>query len=240
MLTPAQIEMLRHYDSPTICNAIERFNIRPYSEGFLHYKIKPQLPYPFPMIGYAATAKFKASTPPTTEAPAVPMIQFYRYMQKISRPSIAVFEDTEYPDSVSAVCGEVMSMIMQSLGCVGLVTNGGVRDMREVQGLGFGYFATEIMVSHAYLHCIDYNCPVNLLGTTVNPNDLLFCDDQGIVIIPEEIIPDLPKACADVAGIEVPVIALCKNAILNQKEMNCDILENELDKWLSFIAPPQK
>ncbi len=240
MITKEQLEMLRHYDSPTICNAIERFNLRPYNEGFLHYKIRQQLPFPGPMIGYAATAKFTARKPAEPGEPLVPMIDYYRYLQKVGRPSIAVFEDVDYPDSVSAVCGEVMALIHQAMGCVGLVTNGGVRDMREVRGLGFGYFSTEIMVSHAYLHCIDYNCPVNMLGTTVNPNDLLFCDDQGIVIIPEEVIPDLPAACADVSGIETATIALCKDAILNQKELDCDQLEKELTRWLGHIAPPKK
>lgn len=236
MVTAQQLAALKKYDSPTICNAIERFNIRSYAEGYLHYAVKAQIPCPSPMIGYAATAKFTAKAPATPDQPAVPMIDYYRWLQKMPRPNIAVFQDLDYPQCKSAMFGEVMALIHTAVGCSGVVTNGGLRDIKEVSAMDFGYFGTDIMVSHAYLHCVEYNCPVDILGTTVRPEDLLFCDNYGIVVIPEEIVPELPKACAFVAGVEAPVIAMCKDAILNEKELDCDKLETELSQWFQAIG----
>ncbi len=51
MLTHAQIEGLRTFDTPTICNAIERFGLRSKIEGNMSPEIKCILPYGKTMIG---------------------------------------------------------------------------------------------------------------------------------------------------------------------------------------------
>ena len=44
MLTPEQIQALRQVDTPTICNAIETFNISGRVEGFMGMAIRCLLP----------------------------------------------------------------------------------------------------------------------------------------------------------------------------------------------------
>jgi hypothetical protein len=63
VLTVEQLEELRRFDSPTVCNALERFKLRPRSEGFLPPSIRSLLPYDKPFIGYASTAKFSTAAP---------------------------------------------------------------------------------------------------------------------------------------------------------------------------------
>lgn len=233
MITLEQMEALRRYDSPTICNAMETFNIRSRIEGYLHYSIKAQFPCERPIIGYAAPAKFVTSR----EGEGIPLSAYFRYVQSCPAPSIAVFQDMDYPDCKAAMIGEVMSTALKAVGCEACVTNGGVRDMKEVRALNFGYFSTGVMVSHGYLRCVEYGTPVELMGVTVNPGDLLFCDDQGIVIIPESVVADLPAACAQVAGVEAATLALCREAILYNKKLDCDKLDEIMGKYLSDIAP---
>ena len=47
-LTMAQFEALRAIDSPTVANAIERFEIRPRTEGYAGYDLRCQ----FPALGH--------------------------------------------------------------------------------------------------------------------------------------------------------------------------------------------
>ncbi|MDR1626804.1 MAG: RraA family protein [Spirochaetia bacterium] len=227
MLTVEQLEELKQFDSPTICNAIERFNVRSKVEGWLSHKITQVIPYEGPMVGYASTAKFATAKAP--EKP-LPMEGYFRHIQATPRPSISVQEDLE-PEVVAALWGEVNCHIHMSLGSLGTVTNGGVRDLKEAKALGFRYHASCVAVSHGYIHIEDCNCPVNLFGLTIRPGDLLFCDNQGVVTIPHEVADKLAEACRKIIAAEFPVIRFCKDAITAGKEI--DIAE--LLKWQAVM-----
>jgi hypothetical protein len=55
---------LSKYDTPTICNVVELFDIRPRTEGYMNGSIHSCFPHMPPMVGYAVTAKFRALDSP--------------------------------------------------------------------------------------------------------------------------------------------------------------------------------
>ena len=60
----ALLSALAKFDTPTICNVIELFDVRPRNRGYMNHRVKccfPELP---PMVGYAATAAFRSDAPP--------------------------------------------------------------------------------------------------------------------------------------------------------------------------------
>ena len=61
---PADLELLRSYDTPTICNVIELFAIRPRHTGYLDDRIRACFPEMPPMVGFACTATFRSAAPP--------------------------------------------------------------------------------------------------------------------------------------------------------------------------------
>ncbi len=230
ILTTAQLEGLRTFDTPTIANAIERFGVRSRTEGAMTPEIKCILPYGKTMIGYACTAKISAVNPPTPEQSEMWM-KYYAKLQSTPRPSIAVVEDID-PTPVGSFWGEVNATVHKSLGCVGTITNGGVRDLNEVGPLGFGFFAKSLLVTHGYIHLEDFDCPVTIGGVTVNPSDLLATDRHGVVLIPKDIAPQLAEACQKAANAEMPVLEGCRRAIAEGKEVNLD----ELKQWRAEMA----
>jgi regulator of RNase E activity RraA len=208
MLTKEQLEELREFDSPTVSNAIESFDIRLRTEGFMGPEIKCIIPYQKPMIGYACTAKMSALTPPTPEQAEL-IYDYYANVKATPSPSIAVIQDID-PSPIGSFWGEVHSSVHKALGCVGVITNGGVRDLNEVEALEFGYFASCVLVSHAYDHIEQYDCPVKIGGLTVHPGDLLHADKHGVVLIPHEIAPELAQACRRALYAEEPVVKGCR------------------------------
>ena len=56
-------DALRQYDSPTVCNSIELFGVRPNERGFMGGDIKAQFPEMPPAVGYATTATFRSAKP---------------------------------------------------------------------------------------------------------------------------------------------------------------------------------
>src|SRR5207248_9818588 len=50
------LKLLTQYDTPTICNVIELFEVRPRETGFMDGRIRACFPEMPPIAGYAATA----------------------------------------------------------------------------------------------------------------------------------------------------------------------------------------
>ncbi|MHC1758976.1 MAG: RraA family protein [Negativicutes bacterium] len=230
MLTQAQIEGLRTFDTPTIANAIEMFALRSKTEGIMTPEIKCILPYGKTMIGYACTAKISSMDPATSEQSKLWM-KYYAKVQSTPRPAIAVHEDMD-PTPVGSFWGEVNTTVHKSLGCVGTITTGGVRDLNEVESLRFGYFASCILVTHAYIHVEEYDCPVKVGGLTINQDDLLAADRHGVVLIPGEIAHQLADACKRISDAELPVLDGCRKAFAEGREVNL----KELEQWRAEMA----
>src|SRR3954451_19945752 len=64
MISAAVLAMLAKYDTPTICNVIELFEVRPNSAGYMDGRIRAAFPEMPPMVGFAATATFRSACPP--------------------------------------------------------------------------------------------------------------------------------------------------------------------------------
>ena len=206
-------ELLREFDSPTVSNAIESFCVRENSQGIISPRVKEILGYGRPFIGYACTGKIVAKDPiPNDFVPAYEA--YYSSIQRVQGPIISVIEDLD-EEPIGSFWGEVNAHIHNSLGVVAVVTNGGVRDIREVELLGFGLYASCKMVSHANIRLVDFDCPVNVFGTKIYPKDIIFCDQYGALTIPEETLFYLVEACHKIAAAELPVIQNCKAAILS-------------------------
>ncbi len=186
VLTPQQLAALRTIDTPTICNAIESFKVRPNTEGFLGTQIRCLFPDLGVMVGYAVTAKVDASSP----AAGVSTDLYWRWLDAIynsPKPCVLVFKDVGPNPEKSAHCGDEMAGAALRLGAVGLITDGGVRDVEQVRRLGFHYFSIGAVPSHGTGRMVDVNVPIQVDGVTVNLGDLIHADVNGVTVIPAEI-----------------------------------------------------
>src|SRR5438128_3861387 len=184
---------LRRLSTPTVSNAIEVFNARPRSEGFMSPEVRCVFPELGVMVGHAVTGRYGAKKPP---AKSGSRYEAWKHILETPEPRVLVLQDMDEPPGIGAFIGEVMATIHQRLGCVGAVTNGGVRDLDEVRGLGFHLFATGLCVSHAYVHLIDFGTPVEVGGLRTCTGDLIHADQHGVLIVPKEIAPRIPEAAA--------------------------------------------
>ncbi|HKV46174.1 MAG TPA: RraA family protein [bacterium] len=208
-LPPDRLAELRLYSSPTIANAIETFNVRPRTAGFMSSQIRCIFPELGTMVGYAFTATIRASAPPPPAAAALRPAS-WRALEELPAPRIVVIQDLDDPPGVGAFWGDVQSNIHRALGCVGTVTNGSVRDLDEVRALGFHFFAGSVSVSHAYVHLVEIGGVVQVGGLTVRPGDLLHGDPHGIVSIPLEIAGRISEGVEKVDRVERQLINYCQ------------------------------
>jgi regulator of RNase E activity RraA len=205
LLEPGEAALLKRWDSPTIANAIERTKVRSATAGFMGPRIRPQFPDFGPMVGYAVTATIKASEPGKAEG-YVNRFEYYEFIQSIPGPRIMVIHDLDAPNPVGSFWGEVHGNLHRALGCIGVITDGGVRDLGPVRALRFHYFAAEVLVSHAYVHLVDFGKPVTVGGLEVKSGDLLFGDEHGVIQIPHALAKKAAGLCYEVYQSERPII----------------------------------
>jgi regulator of RNase E activity RraA len=194
--------------SPTVCNAIETFKLRDHADGFMGPEIRSILPQLGTMVGYAATALIGARTPSGTSR--VTMVDLWKHVSSLPEPRILVIQDLDFPRPHGSFWGEVNANIFKAQGAIGTITDGGVRDLDEVARLGFHFFASCVLVSHAHVHVIDVGQPVEVGGLRVKPGDLLHADQHGVASIPLEIADRIPDAARRIEEGERKIIELCQ------------------------------
>jgi regulator of RNase E activity RraA len=212
MPSESELEFLRSIDTPTVCNLVEIVTPERRGHGYtvrhLHCPF-PELP---PMVGFAKTVTFKAKD-------AVPLgqagymqkrLDYLDYVAAEPRPSIMVMEDLDGEDAgYGAFWGEVQSNVHKALGCLGVVTNGSVRDIPAIAP-GFQMLAGSIGPSHAYVHVVDFGIEVNVHGMAAKSGDLIHADRHGAVVVPTDQIEAMRATLDQLAAREAKIIAAAR------------------------------
>jgi 4-hydroxy-4-methyl-2-oxoglutarate aldolase len=204
-LSAADLELLRKYDTPTICNVVELFELQPRNVGYMDARIKSCFPELPPMVGYAVTSTYRGAVPAREGDVYSALDTQVEAFSKVDGPPVVVVQDLDVP-SAAATFGDVMCSCYKAFGAVGLITSGAARDLDQVRAMGFPAFSDGAICSHGYAHIVDLGVPVSLGGIIVFPGDLLHGDCNGVTVVPNEIGSEVAHACADFVAAEQVVI----------------------------------
>ena len=200
------LDQLRSLDTPTVCNALE--SVAPDRRGY-GYTTDPLVctrPELGSMVGYARTATIRAKQPQdrSSNRPNLGQ-QYYSYIDSGPKPSIVIIQDLDDTRGYGAFWGEVNSNIHFGLGCLGVITDGSVRDIPDAAE-GFQMLADRIGPSHAFVHVVSFGEDVEVAGMKVSDGDLVHADQHGAVVIPTDAAAGVPGAAARIARVESVVI----------------------------------
>jgi len=205
MISPTMLEKLRKFDTPTICNVIELFDVRPRNTGFMDSRIVACFPEMPPIVGFAATATFRSSAPPRQGDVYSGLDKQVERFTELSGPAIVVFQDLDQP-TVAATFGEIMCTTYKSFGAVGLVTSGAGRDLDQVRKLGFPVFTRGTICAHGYSHIPQIHIPVHVGGIAVYPDELVHGDCNGVTTVPRDIAEEVADVGDEYVAAEMIVI----------------------------------
>lgn len=202
------LEALRALDTPTVCNALEV--VAPKRRGY-GYTVDPLVcarPELGSMVGYARTATIRAMHPSDLAGAEARAMRdgYYSYVDDGPKPSVMVIQDLDGESrGYGSFWGEVNSNIHSGLGCIGLITDGSVRDLPDVAE-GFQMLADRVGPSHAFVHPVGFGTPVTVAGMRVKDGDLVHADQHGAVVIPHDVAEEVPGAAAAIARREAVII----------------------------------
>jgi 4-hydroxy-4-methyl-2-oxoglutarate aldolase len=204
-------------DSPTVSNAIEATHVRPLTEGFAGPAIRCFFPALGITMGYALTVQIDSTSPgpPAIGAGLRDMIEL---LVKAPKPAVLVHQDIGAKRGGASAFGEYIATLSQRLGVVALVTDGSVRDVAEVEALGFQYFAGGSTVSHGNPRLVRIGVPVVIDGLYVETGDIIHGDVNGILKVPFEIADQLPALIDEIKSGEKATFEFLKGSEFNYDE----------------------
>jgi len=208
-VTRDTLTKLGKYDTPTICNVIELFDVIPRNRGYMDGRIKAGFPEFPPMVGFATTAAFRSDAPPIGGDAYGSIQKQLEMFAKLPGPAVVVFQDLDDPPA-AAVFGEVMCSTYQAFGSAGLVTSGAGRDLEQVRALKYPVFTGSTICSHGYCHMLHLGLPVRIGGLMVYQGDLLHGDSNGVCKIPLEIATEVADIADEFIGAEALMIDYVK------------------------------
>ena len=211
-ITQEDLDALTAFDTPTICNALERLDPSLQGSGYTTEPCVCGFPSQKPVVGYARTAAIRSAQPLSASSAEQRAAQndYYRHIDAGPRPSIVVIQDLDGANAgYGAFWGEVQSAIHVGLGARGLVTNGSVRDLDQ-WAPGFQFLAAKLAPSHAYAKPVAVGGEVMVLGMRVRDGDIVHADRHGAAVIPVSLVRAISDAARAVADREARILAVAR------------------------------
>ncbi len=202
----ADLETLKQWDTPTICNGLELVVPERRAIGFtVEPMVAADRALP-PMVGLARVGMIRAKAAPR-DTPA-DRLDWYDYVADADLPTVVVLQDLDERPGYGAWWGEVHSTVHKALGALGCVTNGSFRDL-DALAPGFQIIGGRVGPSHAHVHMVAFKQAVTIFGMDVGHDDVIHADHHGAVVIPAEAVRKLPDAIGLVSRRERVLLDLC-------------------------------
>jgi len=183
---------LLKWNTPTVYNGWEQITTNP-DYGRTCFNLEPiqdHSPDMGPMVGYAVTVKINPGTIEVVEEQAALGNKgMWSFMATLPTdlPKIVVVQDLSKPVIYGSMWGEVNATFFKSVGAVGCITDGGVRDLDEMKNIGFHAMSRGVTISHSYgVVPVEVDVPITAFGVDIRPGQLIHADKHGFLVIPEE------------------------------------------------------
>lgn len=206
---------LAGYSTPAVINGLKRLGVHPADlQTMDRLAIRCMSPALGGRAGFAVTKKLATRRHGSAPDPARDRelnARMDRIIGQLPRPRILVAENVG--DWAGPVCiwGEVTAYVNLAMACTAGITNGPVRDLPEMEQLGFQAFAGGPGPGGGFVDLLEVGEPVVMGGIRVETGDLIHADQHGVLKVPPDLAAALVPAIRAVIAVERRVIDVCRS-----------------------------
>lgn len=197
----SELEELRDFDTALLANTIGYIDRTPAAEFYLSGEIQSVTPALGPTVGIAFTCELDSSTPDN-----VPETELYwqqlEEMQAGDLPAIWVVKTIGSRPDHECVLGDGMAKTLFSVGCLGAVSNGRVRDIAGLLSTPFAMYCRGKAIHHTALRFTAKNVPVDIGGVLIHPGDVIHASGEGVIRIPPTCVATLAASAVRMRAFE--------------------------------------
>ena len=183
---------LREYDTALLANTIDYIDATPPELLYMGSGIRCLTPDSGPIAAIAFTAELDSSTPGQKADTSLHWKQLEE-MGKSDVPVIWVVRAMGSRPDHECILGDGMAKNLFSCGCIGVVTDGGVRDIAGIKTVPFAVYAKGVTIHHTALRFVSAGQPVDVGGLTIRQGDVLHANAEGVIRIPSTCLEKLPE-----------------------------------------------
>ena len=192
---------LREFDGALLANTIGYIDPTPAHECYFAGTIQSVTPGLGPVVGVAVTCEMDSSTP-GQKGNLDAFWQQLDEIQALDLPAIWVVKGVGSRPEHECIAGDGMGKSLASVGCVGIVTDGRVRDVKGFAGIPLAVYSKGITIHHAPLRVRKINKPVEVGGVVVRPGEIIHASAEGVIKIPHGCLHTLPAKAIDMWAFE--------------------------------------
>jgi regulator of RNase E activity RraA len=191
-------DIQQHLYVAAVCDILDSLGQRNQA---MHHRLRPLLPdiRRCGFVGRARTVRWMETDYIVEEDPYGLEIDVMDSL----KPGDVVVHSTDF-SGTNAPWGELMTTIAKRNGAVGCVCDSQVRDTVQIIEQNFPVYYTGIrpLDSKGRARVIAYDVPVRCGDVLVHPQDLLFADYDGIVVIPQGMVAEVIQLAHEKVGKE--------------------------------------
>ncbi|MCL9685209.1 isocitrate/isopropylmalate family dehydrogenase [Legionella maioricensis] len=175
-----QLQKLRSFSSAEISDALDSCGV----EGAL-LDIKPLL-QGMKLIGPAYTVQYKPNEEKTST-----FKNAANYIDSIPAKSVIVIDNNGRSDCT--VWGDILTQVALQKDIAGTVVYGAVRDVDAIRTTKYPVFSTAVYMRSGKnrTHKTNEQCPLIINKVTIYPGDIIFADDNGVLVIPQHLVLEI-------------------------------------------------
>jgi regulator of RNase E activity RraA len=140
---------------------------------------------------------------PIDASPTGNLTKHIQVFDELAQPGQVIVIDTGARDEVCTF-GSILILRAKLRGIAGVVTDGCVRDLDEIPKVGLPVHAkgSNPIASKVFFQTVSIGEPVSCGGVQVRPNDVIFGDATGVVVITPALLAEVVERAERISGKE--------------------------------------
>jgi 4-hydroxy-4-methyl-2-oxoglutarate aldolase len=200
----ALVEQLLEFETPLITEAMVLMGCTDSEKLYFGQELQLQTKLSNPVCGIALILEVDTSTP----GHVFKLDDYWESLQMIKDspvPIMMVMKCVGARPQHECALGDGMAKTLVASGSAGLVTDGAVRDIGQIERAGYSVFSFGTISNHCSMIYRFAKEPVTLAGVTIKNGDLIHGDSDGLTTIPQEFHHGIVNACIATRDFETKV-----------------------------------